>query len=198
MRLFVAINPPDAIRTALHDAAAPLREAGMPVRWTAPASLHLTLKFLGETPQDRVEAIEAVLREAAAKTSPFDLPIGGIGGFPTMRRPRVIWIGAEATPSLRSLKQDVEWALASLGFEPEVRAFQPHVTIGRVTQGAQPGALRDLADLAAGIRVRSVFRVASVDLMRSRLTPRGARYDRIVAAPLGVPTGGSGERMRET
>jgi 2'-5' RNA ligase len=99
---------------------------------------------------------------------------------------------------LESLKQDVEWAMASLGFEPEIRAFQPHVTLGRVMSGAQAGAFRELASLAAGIQARSVVRVSSVDLMRSHLTPRGACYDRIVAAPLGVPTGGSGEPTRGT
>lgn len=185
MRLFVAVNLPEAERQALYEAVRPLREAGLPVRWVAPESLHITLKFLGWVrPEDQDRVVEA-MTAAAKQTRRFEQPIGGFGAFPTRRRPRVLWAGVEATPSLRCLKHDLEWAYAPLGFEREMRAFQPHVTLGRALQEARAGDFRVLEDLFERIEFSSVIPVEHLDLMRSRLSVAGAHYERIASAPLG-------------
>jgi 2'-5' RNA ligase len=132
MRLFVALNLPKKERDRIHRAARTLRDQGLPVRWIDAEQYHLTLKFLGEVRSDRVERIEAILDRVATGSPPFSVDLTGFGAFPTVRRPRVLWLGVEPTPALRCLKQDVEWALSDAGFDRETRAFHPHLTLGRV------------------------------------------------------------------
>ncbi|HEX7119320.1 MAG TPA: RNA 2',3'-cyclic phosphodiesterase [Longimicrobiales bacterium] len=185
MRLFLAINLPDREREAVYGAAAPLREVGLPVRWVETESLHVTLKFLGWVRPEHVGRVERAMAEAAAKTQPFEMSIGGLGAFPSLRRPRVIWLGVEATPPLRCLKHDLEWQFAPLGYEREVRAFQPHITLGRAGRDAAAGEFRDLEALCARVDHRAVVPVDRIDLMRSELSRAGARYERIASAALG-------------
>ena len=187
MRLFVAINLKDEERRKLHKAAAPLRDSGMPVRWVEPAALHMTLKFLGEVRPQNVEAVMRAVAAVAAKAVPHDIKLGGFGAFPTIRRPDVIWAGAEAKPELRSLKHDLEWELAALGFERELRAFQPHITLGRAKNESEAGEFRDLETLLAGIRYKGKVQIRQVDLMSSRLTAEGARYEILGSAAVGLP-----------
>ena len=187
MRLFVAINLKDEERRKLHKAAAPLRDSGMPVRWVAPSALHMTLKFLGEVRPQNVDAVMRAVAAVASKAVPHDIRLAGFGAFPTIRRPDVIWAGAEAKPELRSLKHDLEWELAALGFERELRAFQPHITLGRAKKESEAGQFRDLEDLIAGIRYKGKVQIRQVDLMSSRLTASGARYEILGSVPVGVP-----------
>lgn len=191
MRLFVAINLPPEEKERLFEATAPLREAGFPVRWVEPESFHLTLKFLGWVRPEMLEAIEATMEEAAAGTGPFTLRIGGLGAFPTLRRPRVVWMGVDASPALRCLKHDMEWKFAPLGFEREDRAFQPHLTLGRARKEASAGHFRDFEGIVETLSYAAAIDVAQVDLMRSHLSPSGARYERIATAPLGGVRHGS-------
>jgi RNA 2',3'-cyclic 3'-phosphodiesterase len=176
VRLFVAVNLPEDERRAAHEAAAPLRDAGLPVKWVPPASLHVTLKFLGEVAEDREAAIGAALDAAVAAARPFAVGLGGAGAFPGVARPRVIWLGVEAHPALELLSHDVERALEPFGFEAELRPFRPHVTLGRVRPGARPGAFAALEPLAAALAWEGVAPVDSVDLMASVLGPGGAVY----------------------
>lgn len=176
MRLFVALNLPRQERQRIHKEASALREQELPVRWVEPDHYHLTLKFLGEVRQDRVERIDAVLARIADGNARFSVDLGGFGAFPTIRRPRVLWLGVEPSPALRCLKQDVEWALAEVGFERETRAFHPHLTLGRVDKEDGAGAFRGLDELTASMAYEGSFEVKSVDLMRSHLSRSGARY----------------------
>ena len=176
MRLFAAINLPKAERERIHAAAAPLRESGMPVRWLPVDSFHLTLKFLGEVRPDAVDSIKDVTDRVSKGTHAFDLDLGGFGAFPTIRRPRVIWVGVDPSPALRCLKQDLEWALADLGFARETRAFHPHITLGRAEEGEGAGAFRGLDELAASLSYTGDVPAHQVDLMRSQLSRSGARY----------------------
>ena len=109
MRLFVAVNLPSKERDRIHRAARPLRDRAMPVRWVVSENYHLTLKFLGEVRPERVGYIDRVLARVAAGSPCFTADFGGFGAFPSVRRPRVLWLGIEPTPALRCLKQDVEW-----------------------------------------------------------------------------------------
>jgi RNA 2',3'-cyclic 3'-phosphodiesterase len=187
MRLFVAINLPKRDQVRVAKAIAPLKESALPVRWLEPAAVHLTLKFLADVREADLPAVELAIARAAAKSRSFRVRMEGVGAFPTPRRPRVIWLGVQATPELRCLKQDLEWAIAPLGFERETRGFQPHLTLGRTTPEAAAGDFRDFEEIARKIRFSGSLHVGSVDLMRSRLSPRGSTYELVRHFQLAVP-----------
>lgn len=176
MRLFVAINLPDEVRRAVHGAVSAVRDHGMPARWTDPDQYHVTLKFIGEVRPDRRDDHVEVLRRVASGYRPVDMTVEEMGAFPSLRRPRIIWVGVEATPQLRALKHDLEHGYASLGVERETRAFRPHVTLARAEEGANAGEFRELEDLADRVEVEESFTARHLDLMRSRLRPGGPVY----------------------
>lgn len=176
MRLFIALNLPQKVKERISRVARPLREGGYPLRWADPGQVHITLKFLGEVPAEDQNGIVEALRRVAEKTYQFDFEIGGFGGFPTLRRPRVVWVGVDPSPALRCLKQDLEWEFAALGFERETRAFQPHITLGRAERDASVGRFRGLDTLAAQLLYSATISAHKLDLMRSHLSPSGARY----------------------
>ncbi|MBI4544625.1 MAG: RNA 2',3'-cyclic phosphodiesterase [Gemmatimonadetes bacterium] len=184
MRLFVALNLPAAERDRMYEAAAALRAAGLPVRWVEPEFIHLTLKFLGAVAAEQVERVQALLDTVAAGGSPVDLALAGCGAFPSVQRPRVIWVGAEAVPQLASLQEQLERGFESLGFRREQRAYHPHITLGRAHADARPADFRRLPELVAGFSYQGVLPARTLDLMQSRLSPAGARYEVLTAAPL--------------
>lgn len=184
MRAFIALNLPKKERQRIHRAARLLRDAELPVRWVEPDNLHITLKFLGELRPERLQAVEETLARVAEGTAPFTLNLSGFGAFPTIRRPRVIWLGVDATPELRCLKQDLEWALSDCGFDAETRAFHPHLTLGRADAGDGAGAFRGLDEVVAGMDFHAEVTLHTVDLMRSHLSRAGARYSVVSNAKL--------------
>ena len=187
MRLFIALNLTDGAKESVYDAARPLRDAALPVRWLDPDTYHLTLKFLGNPHPDLTPRVSAAIDEVGGKNRPFSMEIRGFGAFPTIRRPQVVWVGVESVLALRCLKQDVEWGLASLGFNRETSAFHPHITVGRARAGTGAGAFRGLDALVADLDFRHHIEVSSVELMRSRLSRAGARYSVVSSAELGTP-----------
>jgi RNA 2',3'-cyclic 3'-phosphodiesterase len=189
VRLFVAINLHRAERERIHRATAVLRAAGFPIRWTATESLHLTIEFLGESDESSAIRIENVLRDVAADCSPFAMAIAGIGAFPGLGRPRVLWVGVEPAAALIDLHARVARGLGGLGFRIDERPFHPHITIGRAQAIAVAAHFRGLAELAPRIRVEAATTVQSIDLMRSRLSPAGAHYECLIAVGLGGTTG---------
>jgi 2'-5' RNA ligase len=186
MRLFLAINLPADVHAAIDAAAAPLRDAAPSLRWVAADRIHLTVRFLGEVPLDRVAAIREVVDGATAGHGDAPLALGGLGAFPNFRRARVVWLGVEAHPRLELLHHDVEAACVALGFEPEGRAFRPHVTLARVRDRAPEDELRALHRLARSFAFEATVDVASVDLMSSELSPEGPRYRLLHSSPLGA------------
>ncbi|MDX1646722.1 MAG: RNA 2',3'-cyclic phosphodiesterase [Longimicrobiales bacterium] len=184
MRLFIGLKLPKKQKIRIHRAARPLRDDGLPVRWVDPGNLHVTLKFLGQVRRDLIPQIAEIMSRVASSTKAFSTQIGGFGAFPTVRRPRVIWVGVTATPELRCLKQDLEWALGDLGFDVETRAFHPHVTLGRARRRHGAGVFRGLDRRFAGIDFEDDLRVHTLDLMESRLSSGGSSYASVAAARL--------------
>lgn len=176
MRLFVAVNLPEEERAAAYEATAPLRHGDLPVRWVKAAALHVTLKFLGEVSTEQAPRIAEALDAAVGGAREFTVGLGGIGAFPSLARPRVVWLGVEHHPALELLANDVETALRPFGFEAELRPFQPHITLGRAKQGAKPAAFGRLESLAERVGYEATAPVRSVDLMESELRPEGAVY----------------------
>lgn len=181
----MAVNLPPDVRDAVWTAAEPARRGSPPVRWVASDGIHLTLKFLGEVAEDRLDEIRAALGRAAGGIRRFTLDLGGGGVFPGPSRPRVFWAGIDAEPQLELLQHAVEREIAPLGFPTEGRAFRPHVTLGRAERDAAPGDLRRPAERIAAVAFSGSALVETVDLMRSTLSPRGAAYDVVHREPLG-------------
>jgi 2'-5' RNA ligase len=188
-RLFVALDPPDALRRLLVRAAAALRaaagRAADQVRWTEPPGLHLTLQFLGDVPEERLDPVLSAVQGAAAGGRPLSLEVHGAGGFPSPRRPRVVWLGlgGDLEP-LAALVADLGRRLAPLGFPPEGRPFAPHLTVGRARdpRGARGlGAALVEAAGAPGL----AWRAAELTLFQSHLGPGGARHEPLLRARLG-------------
>lgn len=176
MRLFVAINLPARERERLYRAVADLREREYPARWVGEAQLHVTMKFIGEVPAEDVGAIEAAVGKATAGSTEFPLHLERVGGFPSLRAPRVVWLGAERSTELLSLYEALETALHEVGVPAEDRVFRPHVTLARARRGARRSLWRGIEELASAVDFTADLKVRSLDLMRSELNPRGARY----------------------
>ena len=184
MRTFIAIPLPPECRAALEAAQSGLRSIGADVRWTAVGSIHLTLKFLGEIDPAVLADLARALAGAAA-VEPFALKIQGLGAFPDLRGPRVVWCGlAGDTDALVRLQSAVETACVSLGFTPEQRPFHPHLTLGRV-QGT-----RNLRQLAEYIRIAKApdqeFGADRLEIYKSVLMPKGPVYTLLGRLPLGA------------
>lgn len=184
MRLFLAINLPPDIRRAILDAVAPLRDLAPDVSWLDEPRLHLTLKFLGEQPAERLGVISETLCAVAMLHRSLQIALGGIGAFPNFRRARVVWMGVEQDPRLELLHHDVEVAYEALGFELEGRAFRPHLTLARLKHQLPEERLRQLSRAAKRVDFGTECDVQSIDLMQSELLPTGASYRRLLAAPL--------------
>jgi len=167
MRAFLSLTLPKRERTRIHRSTRHLRERELPVRWTDLENYHVTLKYLGQVRGTRLETVREVMSKVAGSTAPFVAQIGAFGAFPTIRLPEVLWVGIEASPELRCLKQDLEWGLAEHDFERETRAFHPHITLGRAEPEAGAGAFRGLDDVVAEIDHKGEFTVRSIDLMQS-------------------------------
>jgi 2'-5' RNA ligase len=163
-----------------------LRPVASGVAWVASGNLHLTLKFLGQVAEERIEAIIGAATRATAGARAFDARVCGLGAFPSATRPRVLWAGVtDGAPAMIDLAGRVDRALAPLGFPAESRPFSPHVTVGRVRQ---PGRNPELAAAleSAAQREFGKLRVAGASLMRSELSRAGARYTELAPLALGV------------
>ena len=181
VRAFVAIEPPAGLRDALAGVpAAASLPPGASVRWTPPENLHLTLRFLGDTPEEQLAPLADTLDAIAAGAPPFELEPGGAGAYPEERNARVLWVGlVDADRKLRRLRNQVEAAVRGLGWKREGRPFQPHLTLARLRR---PVRLPAGGWLEAVPRCR--FAVKEVALIRSTLKPAGAVYDVLHRASL--------------
>ena len=165
------------------------------VRWVRPEGIHLTLKFLGDTPVEQVHAVAQAVHGACDRHAPFALAVRGTGCFPNPHRPRVIWAGVhEPTGVLARLQRDVERMVQPLGFPPEGRPFHPHLTLGRV-KGRDQGAIQTLGETVCRAALDGgQMGVDAVHLIRSELLPGGAVYTRLSRAPLAAKTTDADER----
>lgn len=184
MRLFIALRPPKKERTRIYRAIQVLREKDYPVHWIDLENFHLTMKFLGNIGAEQVKLIEAAMSKVASQTRAFSINLAGLGAFPSIRYPRLIWLGIVASADLRGLKQDLEWALADCGFLSETREFHPHITLGRASQSDGAGSFRGLDDLVAELDYRSEIKVGEIDLIHSHLSKNGPPYSVISSKTL--------------
>ena len=187
VRCFVAVLLPERVRASLAAVRAEFRERTRGLSWVRADNLHLTLRFLGEVAPTMLGHVREGVIAAAAVVPPFTMSLGGLGGFPPGRAPRVLWAGlSTGSEEMVALHGALETALAARGIPRESRAFHPHVTLARARDPRGAGGLA--AELGTG----SMFgetRVTAIHLMRSELHPRGARHSVLTEAPLSEGSG---------
>jgi 2'-5' RNA ligase len=188
VRAFIAIELPPEIQDPIARLQARVRQDLPPglVRWVRPEGIHLTLKFLGDVDQDDLPLVKERMREACVPHAPFTLTVGGLGCFPNLRRPRVVWVGLDDSyAALSALQRGLERAIAPLGFPTERRRFHPHLTLGRVKNGRSRAELEVLGAYVTRAKVDiGQMSVEAVRLMRSELLPGGAVYSELACCPL--------------
>ena len=185
IRTFIAIDLPLPVRNALDEIEKELRKTEAAVSWVKPDRIHLTLKFLGDVSPERIVDIQAALREVAAGVSTFRLQPMGCGAFPTIKQMRVVWVGLRGDgEALGKLQKEVEAATAYLGFKPEDRSFQAHLTLGRVRGKHNQRALREALTALQTFEAEA-FDVTELVLYKSELRREGALYTPLFRAPIG-------------
>lgn len=187
LRLFIAVPIPGPVKQALAEAQQTIGRANPHVRLPALPGIHLTLKFLGDTPEQRIADIRRAMETAAATvTAPIHLAVRDVGAFPDRRAPRVLWAGIEGDiKPLGLLMRRLDKEMAALGFIQEKRGFNPHLTLGRLKQPKMLGALNKAYEKLAG-REFGEFTAEALVLYHSELQPGGAVYTSIERVVLPV------------
>ncbi len=184
MRTFVAIDLEPEIKKNLSKFIQKLDSHNPNIRWTKNQGMHLTLKFIGEIPDEREDDIKSVLMDISLKHARFPLKLAGTGTFPPRsRHPRILWLGIEENPKLRSVQNDVESKLEKMSIPREKRKFHPHLTLGRVKSSHNIAPV--LEKLTENINTEfGKMEVTEVTLFKSTLKPSGAEYDALAKIQL--------------
>jgi 2'-5' RNA ligase len=176
MRSFIAM---EARTLKVEETLPKVSDLGAAIRPVKPEGLHITLKFLGEIQETRVDAIYAAMEAAFSPFEPFEISLKGVGAFPSPRRPRVMWVGVEeGRETLIEMQAALEAQLSKLGFQKEKRRFHPHLTLARVKSSRGTGRVRQFIEAHEADPLGRVP-VTEVKLKRSVLTPEGAVYSTI-------------------
>ena len=183
LRLFVAVSIPRSHLEEIDRQIAPFKEKVTNARWVPLDNQHVTLKFLGTTPGDRLPEVEKVCAMAAASHHPATLSLGGVGAFPSRTRVRVLWVGLQDEGSLlQRVATDLDQGFEALGYPTESRAFTPHLTLCRFRMPVPlKGGLPELD--TSGLEP---FPIDAIQLFRSHLSPKGARYEVLKEFPIGA------------
>ncbi len=174
-RTFIALDiiPDILLKEAIETIRQKLR--GERISWTQTDSLHLTLKFLGDTPEEQIPLITKALAQTIMPFSPFKINLEGIGVFKNIHDPRVLWVGCRVDNQLPNLRDKIDSTLASLGFQNETRDFSPHITLGRIKMIRQIYSLSEILTTYKN-KVFQESLINEVIFYESRLQPAGAVY----------------------
>jgi 2'-5' RNA ligase len=184
MRLFVALDIPEPPRRDVRRRVDAVRDRLPRARWVDLDNFHLTLLFLGETPETGIPPLAARLRAAFARCPPLELRLASGGTFPPGRPARVAWIGVEAPGELTALQEEVtRAAVETLGFEPEERGYHPHATLARCQEPWRREAIDKFRNALTG-PVGPPFVADHGILFESKLSPKGARYREVEVFPM--------------
>jgi 2'-5' RNA ligase len=179
LRLFIAIELPDEIKQGVARVQEGIRKAGASAVWTRPEGIHLTLKFLGEVPETKVQEIMTALNAVPEGFGKLKLEVAGAGAFPNAKNPRVLWVGVTGdTVKLASLQAAVEDGMERLGFEREARKFSPHLTLARIKFPRPRDNWQQVLGGIQDVRLGG-FEARQVNLMKSELKREGAVYTEV-------------------
>jgi 2'-5' RNA ligase len=181
IRAFIAIPLPDPVLDKLSALQDSLTDQVPPrsVRWVRPEGIHLTLKFLGDTPTDKLPEINQALAAVGRHAPGCTFTIEGSGCFPNLHRPRVVWVGVqEPSGRLAALQTAIEEVMTPFGYPPEGRRFKPHLTLGRIHRRASRNDAAQVGEVVSNTTVGLLAEVTAdhFTLIRSVLKPTGAEY----------------------
>jgi len=185
MRTFIAVDPPEEVKTRIHEFVRPFRQSySRGIAWSSSRDLHVSLKFLGEVEDSRIPLVEQAVRSAAAAAAAFPVAVAGTGSFPPFsRHPRVLWIGLEESRALEDLQARLEEALEARGFPREARPFHPHLTAARIKSSGVPPPLIGRWAEAEG-KPFGRMEVREIIVYRSLLRPGGAEHQPVFSEAL--------------
>ncbi|HEA47091.1 MAG TPA: RNA 2',3'-cyclic phosphodiesterase, partial [bacterium] len=175
-RTFIAIKLTPEIASNISKLQEELKRTGAQVKWVKPENIHLTLKFLGQITSEELEKVKLTTRETLKPFKSFEISVSGLGAFPKINYPRVIWVGVDkGKEELKKIALSIEKNLARISFAKEKRPFSPHLTIGRVKSSR--GRER-LIEILTGNKISNLgnIRVTKISLVKSELTPQGPVY----------------------
>ena len=180
VRTFIAvkIEPCESLAVVITRLSA----LGRPVKAIALDKLHVTLKFLGDTEKPLIDEITTVLGDVVRDKQTFEFELCGLGAFPHLTRPTVIWAGMRNTETLSVIAVKLDMALTQLGFQRETKPFRPHLTLARV-KSKPPAQLRAIVDEHQSTQFGTAL-IASVEFIQSELRPDGPRYTTLSSAEL--------------
>jgi 2'-5' RNA ligase len=182
IRTFIALTIPEEVKAVIGTAIIELKAKNHAIRWVKSEALHITLKFLGDIPEQAITAVSADLDKAAALCSPLTLRLAGFGAFPNAKRARVVWVGLEGDMrELSNLADAIDKMCITYGVAVEKRPFSGHITLGRLKAPT-------MVDLATN-QVKGLFNVSQVLLYQSVLLPSGAQYNVLHRSSLGSKGG---------
>lgn len=188
IRAFIAINISPEIAQKLSVISEELQASlrGVPVRWVPVENIHLTLKFLGDVSESNLDLLKEMIESETARHAPFDISAGELGAFPSIRRPRVLWVNVQAPAELVALQRAIDNETARLGYDRENRPFSPHLTLGRVSRNANSSDAHRISEVLEGYKLSYIgaARIREVVLYRSDLYPTGAVYTAIFTGRL--------------
>jgi len=188
VRTFIAIELPDTIQSDIRQLKHFFTPYRFDIRWVKPSNMHLTVKFLGDVDPADLDTTHKLLADIAGNFPSFDLVPRGLGVFPSLKRPRNIWVGiAGQTDVLYSIQHAVNSDLTEMGFPAEKRPFRGHLTFGRIKSRIDPARLLD-ALRARQTFVSKAFTVERLVMFKSELRPGGPIYTKLYEEPLGIST----------
>ena len=180
IRTFIALELPPSVISLLEKVQEDLKSMGLPAKWVRPENIHLTLKFLGNITPDDIDIIGGAMMDAVDDFAAIDLVARGVGVFPGIKRPRVIWVGLGGQIQLLFAMQCMlEDNLAALGFKKEKRPFKGHLTLGRFRQTANSNTIRQIMREYANLHSEE-FTASRIILFKSDLKPTGAVYSQLM------------------
>jgi 2'-5' RNA ligase len=185
MRLFFAVELPQEVQSALGKLNP--NDASRNYRWSDPSLMHVTLAFLGQQPEERLDLLHSVGKTAASLSRPGNLRLGQAGSFGARKAPRALWIGLDGDlAALQALHENLTAGLKQAGFDVEDRAFSPHITLARRRESAHGGPPPNWPPTQS---LTKHFTMHGLTLFESRLSPRGPTYIHLAEFPLGDAAG---------
>ena len=184
IRAFIGFKLPDNIRSSIKKIRESPAADQLKIRWVRPENIHLTLKFFGDIIVEDIERIDRAIADAAGRYAPISVSAKGIGVFPDMRRPRVVWLGIGGeTDQVVKFQKAIDKNLRQIGFPEEKRRFSGHLTLGRVKGKIDPQALSDVLTRFERFET-DPFVLDRIILFQSELKPSGPEYIRLASAEL--------------
>lgn len=188
LRTFIAVDFPIDVKLKIEEITAYFKTQlpKQAIKWVDPNNMHLTLKFMGETPIEKLERIKASIHQVVTTFQIFSIEIKTLGMYPNANQPRVIWLGIQGGENLITLHKQLDASLKEVGIQPERRPFSPHLTIGRVRRNADLESVKTLGKTLSQFKVSSLGNISITQIVyyQSELTPQGPNYTILQSTPL--------------